>query len=253
MQISFFWVGASTFIVEIDKTIRFACDPVLMKENSIVEFSSFSSTREIGPMYNKEVFNNIDMWLLTHNHLDHIDSKGMKVIDESSYIFLESSVNEIVDDSNYKKKIQLKWRESHSININDYIIEVTAIPAYHGNNIFMRNIIGKVNGYLVNVRKGNNYKTFYITSDTIYHKDIIKALKNTKVDYLIANLGQVMSQKFGGPITMSVDMLGNYCEMIRPMKVIPIHYNDFSHYETSEIDIINNGYEVIERGKWMEI
>ena len=36
-------------------------------------------------------------------------------------------------------------------------------------------------------------------------------------------------------------------------RVIPIHFNDFSHYETQEIELINGGYEVIERGKWLEV
>ena len=253
MNIKMYWVGASTIVFDVDGVLKFAFDPCLVKEDSIVSFNSFDSKRVISPKYDTTTFKDIDMWFFTHGHLDHIDNEGKLVVDKNSYIFTCKNVKLILDDPKYKNKSILKWYESYSTNFKGYEIKITAIPAYHGSNFIMRTATGKVNGYLIELMKNDMIKTIYITSDTVYHKNIIQKIKDVNIDYLVANLGQVMSSKSGGPITMSVKMLNQFCKDLNIKRVIPIHFNDFSHYETQEIELINGGYEVIERGKWLEV
>jgi L-ascorbate metabolism protein UlaG (beta-lactamase superfamily) len=253
MEINLCWVGAATVVVNINNELKFACDPALVKQDSIIKFKAFDGKRIIGPVYDKDTFNNIDLWFLTHGHLDHIDQEGKSVIDKNAKLICCENVNLILQDERYIDKVILKWNDSYSLNIKGYQIKIKTIAGYHGNNFIMRKALGKINSYLIEIERNNEIRTFYISSDTVYDNKIIKKLKHINIDYFIANLGQAMSEKFGGPITMSVDMLNRFCRELTIGKVIPVHINDFSHYETTEEEVINSGYQVIERGKWLLI
>lgn len=247
MKIEFYWVGNATFIIKIDNTIKIACDPCLVPKDEVVKFSSFSSKRLKGPMYDKKTFENIDTWLLTHNHLDHLDDYGKKAINEETKIICCENVLKALD---HKYISVLKWKEEETIEKGNYKIKVTAVPAYHGNNIIMRKIGGKVNGYILDICNENEENIIYITSDTVYHKSITKIFKDIKVDVLIANVGEALKDIFGGPITMSTSMLNKMKEDISPAAIIPIHYDDFSHFNCGEDELKLAGYTIYNRGQW---
>ncbi len=171
------------------------------------------------------------------------------MIDEKALVVMNKDCIELLKG---KKAKLLEWGEIHCANIGEYEIKIVAIPAYHGNNFIMRNIVGKVNGYFIEINNKGEKKTIYLTSDTVYHKDVIKNI-NQEIDLMIANMGEVSSEKFGGPLTMSVSMLKKMEEEIKPKSIYPIHINDYSHYETREKDLLNAGYTLIERGKWIVV
>lgn len=246
MKIEFIWVGTATFVININNTLKIACDPCLVPKDEVVKFSSFSSTRLQGAKYDKNTFKNIDIWLLTHNHLDHLDDYGKKVIEEDAKIICCKNVFEELKG---KDVSVLDWEEEKVIQKGKYKIKIIAIPAYHGNNIIMRKIIGKVNGYFLKISDDKEEKTIYITSDTVYHKSITKIFKDKNVDVLIANVGEALKNMFGGPITMSPSMLNKVKEDINPKKIIPIHYDDFSHFINNKDALNLAGYTIYERGK----
>lgn len=250
MKVELCWVGAASIIIKINDELKIGLDPALIKKNEIIHFKKFESQRLIAPVYKKEDFNDVDIWLLTHGHLDHIDIVGKKFIDRYSKIVCSEDVNLILDDSKYINKVILGWNEEHKLSINGYEISIKAIPAIHGKNIFIALAYRKGNGYYVEIEKNEIKTTFYITGDTTYNSLILKSLGNKNIDYLFANLGQVRAKNFGGPLNMSIDMLNKFKDKLKPSKIIPLHYNDFSHYETKEEDIKNAGYDVLKRGKW---
>ena len=84
MKIDFKWVGAACFILEIDKQFKIACDPSLSPKGTLYDFKFFKSERTIGPEYDASDFKDVDLWLLTHNHLDHLDNDGISVLNQES-------------------------------------------------------------------------------------------------------------------------------------------------------------------------
>lgn len=93
-------------------------------------------------------------------------------------------------------------------------------------------------------------KKIYITSDTVFDKKVISSIKEEQIDVLIANLGEVKSTMWGGPLTMNLEMLKKIEMELKPTMTIPIHIDDFSHYETNrsevekEYKVINNGDDI---------
>jgi len=246
MKIEFIWVGNATFVINIDNKLKFACDPCLVPKDEIVKFSFFDSKRLRSPKYDENTFKNIDFWLLTHNHLDHLDDYGKKVIEEKSKIICCENV---LKELNHKDINVLKWKEEITIEKDKYKIKITAVPAYHASNIIIRKIVGKVNGYFLCINDSSEEKTIYITSDTVYHKSITKIFKEKNVDVLIANVGEALRDMFGGPITMSPSMLDKVKGDISPKKIIPIHYDDFSHFVNNEDALKLSGYTMYKRGE----
>ena len=76
MKVELCWVGAASIIIKINDELKIGLDPALIKKNEIIHFKKFESQRLIAPVYKKEDFNDVDIWLLTHGHLDHIDIVG---------------------------------------------------------------------------------------------------------------------------------------------------------------------------------
>lgn len=249
MQIEFNNIGGATCIIRIDSSLKIAIDPTLEPKGSKLVFKSFKSERIKGPVYTQEMFNDIDIWLLTHHHADHIDDLGLQMIDGNALVITNRDCIDLLKNRNIKV---LHWNETWPTKIGDYQIKIVAIPAYHGNNIIMRNIVGKVNGYLVEVKTSDEKKVIYFTSDTVYHANIVKSI-NQPVDLMIANMGAVGDGKFGGPLTMSVPMLKKIEEILRPKQIYPVHIDDFSHYKTKEQDLLDEGYLVSARGKWIRV
>jgi len=84
-----------------------------------------------------------------------------------------------------------------------------------------------------------------------------RALKNKQIDILIANLGQAKSKMIGSPFTMNVEMLNKFMRALNPTVTLPIHTDDFAHFETSKSDLAKieqkNKVKILENGQSMKI
>ncbi|OJG22549.1 hypothetical protein RU98_GL002255 [Enterococcus caccae] len=198
------------------------------------------------PSFDSDTFEDIDIWLISHFHEDHIDILGKEKISQDSLVLSNKDSLTFLADKNVKK---IGWKEKHVFSKDNITVEIQAIPAYHANSFLMRKLVGKVNGYLLTVTIDSVVQKIYFTSDTVFHKDIIKALPQS-IDILIANLGNVQANKTGGPLTMNISMLDKFVDILSPSVIVPVHINDLSHYETQEVSVTEAGYKVLETGKW---
>jgi hypothetical protein len=60
----------------------------------------------------------------------------------------------------------------------------------------------------------------------------------------------VQSRIFGGPLTMDIPQLKKLESDLKPGKVIPVHFNDFTHYTTGPEEIERNNYTIYKKGIW---
>ena len=229
MNVQFYWIGGATFILSIDN-FNIAVDPVLCKKGTIQDYFWFKSKRLEQPIYTEKDFENIDLWLITHNHEDHLDSIGLSKI---------SNLSKVVSNKNSSKKLQengnnnltvLNWKQTKKFNIKGYEIEIEAIPAIHGINPLSALLAGKVNGYYLTISKGKEKIRIYITGDTVYKNNIIKTLENKEIDLLIPNMGAAKQGSWIMTLTLNSKMLKKMISKLNPRVVIPVHYGTFEHY-----------------------
>lgn len=248
MQLELNIVGGATWVLNVDNKFKIACDPVLAPIGTEYNFKFFKSKRIKAPIYDDSTFDNVKIWMITHGHADHIDELGIKKILKGDYVVCNKNSHKLLKTTKNENILTLDWHDNKIIKIHDITIEIQAIPAFHGKNYLSRMLSGKVNGYLLIIDNSKVKKTIYVTSDTVFDKKIIKNLKKQNVDVLIANMGEVKSKMWGGPLTMDISMLNMFIKDITPEKVIPVHIDDFSHYETPIEMLKENGIEIIENG-----
>ncbi|OPX43091.1 putative L-ascorbate-6-phosphate lactonase UlaG [Ruminiclostridium hungatei] len=253
MNIKIFHVGGACFVLDVDEKIKIACDPFLKPEGTEYNFKSFKSKRVKPPIYDDSVFTDIKVWMITHGHADHIDEVGVSKIQEDSVVIACKNAVDILSGKRLSSLWVLDWNDTREMNIGQYKVSIRVIPAFHGNSLITRTLVGKVNGYYITISYGNEKKTIYVTSDTVYHGKVLKPLEKEKIDILIANLGEVRKDMNGGPLTMSVPMLKQMVNKISPRVVVPIHYDDFTHYETSKDEIESQGLKVFNQGEWISL
>ena len=252
MEIQFYYVGGACFVLKVDNELLISCDPALSPAGTEYQFKSFTSVRVKPPIYEEGLFDRVNIWLITHAHDDHIDEYGIQNMVAGSTVVANKKVGSLfLNDHNV---LSTNWNETKVLSKEGYNIEITTIPAYHGNNFLMRSIVGRVNGYFLRISKGGVIRTIYITSDTVFHPRIIGKVSSLgPIDLMIANLGEVSPDKFGGPLTMSVSMLKRMVDRLRPSTVIPIHINDFSHYTTTDAEVREMGFNVVDQGCWIQM
>ncbi|MCX7920925.1 MAG: MBL fold metallo-hydrolase [Clostridia bacterium] len=253
MNLKFFHVGGACWVLYVDEKIKLACDPFLAPAGTEYNFKVFTSTRTKPPIYDESLFDGIDIWFITHSHADHIDEMGIDKMDKNSITVAQKSLLKLLSKDRFSNLYILDWEQAKSFDVEGYKIDIRAVPAYHGSNFITRTLAGKVNGYFVTITRGADKKSVYITSDTIYHTEVIESIRGKDIDIMIANLGEVRPKSFGGPLTMSVSMLQKFIHELQPKIAIPIHIDDFSHYTTTKEDLLSNGISVVSQGCWITL
>ncbi|WP_297957935.1 MBL fold metallo-hydrolase [uncultured Ruminococcus sp.] len=250
MKLKYYHIGIASGVLAIDDKLYIGTDPAFSPKGHIAAFKKFDSKREKAPVYSEELIKKTELWLITHGHEDHLDEAGINELKNVGPMVICDSEATAGRLSPLKSRV-LAWGGEYSFEKEGISVKIKAVPAYHGNNLLMRKIIGAVNGYVVDIRTEKSGKTVYITGDTVYHKNIIKALPQ-KVNVMIANMGNAKSEMFGGPLTMDTDMLDSYVKLLSPEVVIPVHVDDYSHYDMTMEDIEKAGYRKIMPGDEIE-
>lgn len=255
MELHFHWIGGATFILSIGD-LNIAVDPVLCEKGTVQDYFWFKSKRMEQPVYDEKDFVTIDLWLITHDHEDHLDNIGLSKISNSAEIVSNGNASKILLKNGKTGLTVLNWKQTKKFKIKNFEIEVEAIPAVHGVNPISALFAGKVNGYYVTISKGNERARIYITGDTVYKKKIINALQNKKIDILIPNMGAAKQGSWIMTLTLNSNMLKKMITELNPEWVIPVHYGTFEHYKepVEKIRQINDeSIKIVEVGsktKW---
>lgn len=229
MEITFNWIGGATIILTVGN-LNIAIDPVLCERGIVQDYFWFKSERIEKPIYSETDFDNIDLWLITHNHEDHLDSIGLSKISDSVKIFCNKNSSRLLKENGKNDLAILDWKQTSNLSVKDYQIEIEAIPAIHGINPLSALLAGKVNGYFLTISNGVENIKIYITGDTVYKNKIIKSLEGKEIDLLIPNMGAAKQGSWIMALTLNAKMLEKMISKLNPKIVIPVHYGTFRHY-----------------------
>ena len=230
IAISFKWIGAATWILNVDG-LKIACDPVLCPKGTVQQYG-FGATgeRRVAPMFTIEDFKDVDLWLITHDHEDHLDVRGLAAMDPDATIISNGKALKTLKQI-YPQKLQvLKWHQTASLHVKGLAVEIEAIPTVHASNFLVAGYLSGGNGYWLTIRKNTTSTSIYVTGDTVPHRTVLTALKNRKADILIPNMGAVNKGHFGGPLTLSAAGLKMIISATNPEIIIPVHFGTFSHF-----------------------
>jgi len=234
MDLQFKWVGGATWILGFDG-YTIACDPVLCEKGHVQKYTHFSTTRLEDPRFDEHDFENVDTWLLTHDHEDHIDEPGFAAISRGSKIICHESVEAKLKEHYLRDYKVLAWQEKTTLQWNGGTISVKAIPAFHARNRSLAQQVGNGNGYLVEGESASGRFSIYVTGDARIRPDIIQMIGQVQLDLVIVNAGAAHVGSgplsfFVGRITQNRKDIVRLMKLLKPRNLIPVHWGTFSHY-----------------------
>lgn len=231
-NITFKWIGAATWVLTIDD-LKIASDPALCAKDTLQNHRYFKAKRRTNPKLHEDDFKDIDFWLLTHAHEDHIDAYGVTKILPETKIYANSNLKKWLKLIYAKNVDYLKWGMKKTFEKESTKITIEAIPCVHASNYIAAKLAGNVNGYWLTIKKDNSTIQIYVTGDTVNHKKVKTYLKGREADIIIPNIGGGGLDKFGGPYTFTASQFVDFIHTINPKVILPVHHRTFSIYRES--------------------
>ncbi|MCX6707415.1 MAG: MBL fold metallo-hydrolase [Candidatus Woesearchaeota archaeon] len=186
-------------------------------------------------------FKDIDILLLTHRHHDHCFPEALKVIQKNNLkmkIYCNKEVEEILKKEGIKCNVVKVGN-----TMKEGGVKIDVVKALHGykSDMLDINFPKENNGYLIE----SENKRIYHTSDTIgFYTDL-------KTDILLIPI-------CGNGVVFEPKEAVEWCEMIKPGLVIPMHYDGLRHLTGTErfegyIKKTDLKYKIIRNGETIEV
>lgn len=234
-------------VFNIDNQLKIAMDPALSPKGTSIGFGIKS---KFDPVYNEQTFQDVNLWLLTHNHKDHLDDVGLTKIKSDDLILAPKSMGKQLSNNNKNNVNLIKWNETKQYEFNDYKVKITAIPAFHGHNGLVRKLMGEVNGYIIEITNNETTRKIFLTGDTILndqYRQIIE--RNANVDLLVMTVGGAtpplpISKK---KITLTAAEAHEVAKIMQAKYTIGVHIDEYEHFTTTRSEISQIA-DVIELG-----
>lgn len=249
-------VRNATMIIETEKD-KILIDPMLGDSGIMPTFTLLRHKARKNPTVplpdkTNLILENVTHCLITHQHPDHIDNKGVQFLIK----------NNIPVTCSIKDEKALKKRGLNIVQTLKYWEEqvflggtIEGIPARHGYG-FVAKLMGNVIGFYL---KLPNQKSIYLSSDTIYTDSVDEVLRNYKPEISVLACGAAQFDLFK-KLIMHVDDIIKFVKNT-PGKVIANHMESINHCSLTrkklkEILITNrliNKVFIPEDGELMEI
>lgn len=162
-----------------------------------------------------------DIIISTHNHFDHFDKKAIQSLKKRGTVLIctENSVSEVPEDLSYKE-----IKPGTSVKAKGVVVK--GVHAYNIDKFRENDTLYHPKGFATGVIFRLDGVKFYHASDT----DPIQEL-----DRLWEQNIDVVFLPIGGTFTMDQEEAITAINMIRPEKVVPIHYG-YVDETTADID-----------------
>jgi len=169
-----------------------------------------------------------DLVLITHQHLDHLDTAALKLIHQKSTVYVMNAKSREI----WKPESSIVLSNGQSTDI--WGIRIDAVPAYNikhkrPDNGQPFHPKGEGNGYILTIGD----KKIYAAGDTENIPEM-KALKNIDIAFLPMNL----------PYTMTPEMVADAAKGFKPKILYPYHYGETKTSELVELLKGEKGIEV---------
>tara|TARA_B100000214_G_scaffold370117_1_gene344244 strand:- start:213 stop:1265 length:1053 start_codon:yes stop_codon:yes gene_type:complete len=216
------WIGHATFIIKLGDT-TIITDPVFSKNAGPLIFGPKRFTE---PALSLNEIPKIDLFLLTHNHYDHLDKSTIRKFPfKDAKVLLPLKLNKYF--RNYKDVNEMDWYDE--IKINDDL-KVTFLPAVHWSKRSLTDTNKTLWGnFLIEYK---NKKILFACDTGIgnIYKDI--GLKYGPIDFTFINIGAynfypIMPYKDKSVYHTNPEEALEIAQNLKSKKVIGMHWGTF--------------------------
>lgn len=172
----------------------------------------------------KEIIQDVELVLVTHNHPDHFDTVASNALDKSIKLINQPSDSDFFKKQGFTNAVPLE----KSVVWNG--ITITRTEAQHGTGEVLQ-MMGKGSGYVL---QALNQPTVYIVGDAVWTQEIYQNIQKFQPDYIIMNSGGAVFPKFPAtPILIDADEAMALVQESGKAKVIAVHMDAIDHCLTT--------------------
>ena len=119
------WIGHATFLIKLGKTIIIT-DPFFSKNSGPL---IFGPKRYVEPAIKLKEIPETNLFLLTHNHYDHLDYSTIRNFPhKKSKVVIPLNLSKYFTKNGFKDVNELDWYDEIKVNDN---LKITLLPAVH--------------------------------------------------------------------------------------------------------------------------
>ena len=178
------WVGHATVLVNFFG-LHILTDPVLLdRVGAQVGMATIGRKRLIGPAIDPFKLPRIDLVLLSHAHMDHLDLASLELLPKNIPVLMAPRTRDVIADVGFSSVKELRWNEKTLLQCGGGELEVKAVEVKHWGARWKSDTYRGYVGYLL--KRGG--KTVLFGGDTAL-TSAFEELKGDKIDVAIMPIG----------------------------------------------------------------
>jgi L-ascorbate metabolism protein UlaG (beta-lactamase superfamily) len=168
----------------------------------------------------------IDMVLLSHAHMDHLNrpslrrivAHNLKIYGRAPIAVIPWGVEDLVADIGFARVVTLEWWQTKQVNG----LDVTMTPCKHWGARLFKDTHRGFGGYVI---QGASH-TLYHSGDTAYFDGFTKIGKRLKPEVALLPIGAYRPDSYRGVHTCPEEALQAFLDL-GAKRMIPMHYGTF--------------------------
>ncbi|MFP5070821.1 MBL fold metallo-hydrolase [Pseudonocardia nantongensis] len=231
-----YFVGNATTVIRYGG-FSILTDPAFLHAGEHVHLGHGAyARREIEPACQISELPPLDLVILSHHHGDHFDDVAARELDKSLPIVTNDHAVRLLSEQGFPHGYALNTWESQEVTKGDARLRVTSMPAKHAPD-HVAGLLPPVMGSMLNFYHADEHRfRLYISGDTLLHErlhDIGRFYPD--IDLALIHAGG--TTLLGTVVTMTGQQVVRCVEIIGPRTAVPIHYNDFSVFQSGLDDL----------------
>ncbi|HQY88325.1 MAG TPA: MBL fold metallo-hydrolase [Tepidisphaeraceae bacterium] len=220
-SISAAWLGHATVLLRVNG-LTVLVDPVLGTRVGLgAGLFTLGPARLIRPALRIDQLPPIDLVLITHAHLDHLDRPSLKRIADRNpraSIVCPAGCYDLIGDLNFREAREISWdsRSSHDRAVNARGVCITALPVVHDGARVFSDQHRQSCSFLIETDDSR----LLVSGDTAYHENWL----DLNVDLAIVNIG-AYDPWVGGHATP--EQMWSMCQLASARQVMSVHHSTF--------------------------
>lgn len=231
------FIGTATVLIRY-QGFTILTDPNFLHKGDHVHLGyGLTAERLTNPAIELDKLPPIDFVLLSHMHEDHFDKLVQEKLAKDTPIVTTKEAAAVLEKLGFKRTIGLGTWDQLEVEKGEARLRLTAVPGRHGKagmQVLLPSVMGSVLDFGPNPA-APSYR-MYISGDTLVYGD----LKNIPqrfpgIDLALLHLG---GTRILGVFKVTMDGKDgvDLMQIIRPQRVIPIHYDDYDVFKSPLAD-----------------
>jgi L-ascorbate metabolism protein UlaG (beta-lactamase superfamily) len=199
-------------------------DPALAPKGTVEPFAGIARNPTVELPFNRDkVVDGVEMVLVSHTHMDHIDRDAAQALPQEIPLFCQPGDESILKEMGFNNTVSIESKFTWEG------IRLIRTSGVHGQGKILKHM-GQVSGYAL---QADGEPSVYWVGDSILCQEVKKSISDLKPDIIIIHSGGATIPNFD-PIIMDADQTLDLFGMVsKEVVVVAIHLEALDHCTVS--------------------